>query len=462
METLYRPPAPAPRDRPLGFFALLTTLSQNPLECWTRKHFEDLIVEGGLPIGRVVLVNDPQAIRRVLFENAANYRKDRLQKRVLSAGMSEGLLCVEGDKWRAQRRVAAPMFALRSVHDFAPAMLGAAQSLVESWPAEGETIDAAVEMRRVTLDVLERTIFTDGLGRDAEDIRRGMATYFDIIGQVSALDLLGAPEIIPRLGKFRVRATLRLFEAAIDDMIAARRKVLDECPDQAPPDMLTRLLSACDGEAEIRMSPAEVRSNILTLFAAGHETTANTLAWTLFLLSQSSEWRRRVEREAATAFDGPLESLADRLVDTRAVIEETLRLYPPIAAISRVALGTDDLGGTQIGRGTLVVISPYVLHRHKRLWDAPDVFDPRRFLREARAKVDRFAYLPFGAGQRTCIGSAFALQEAAIVLATICRRVSLRLAPGQSVWPLLRVTLRPAQGLKMIVRPQPRAFRVAA
>ncbi|HEY1449147.1 MAG TPA: cytochrome P450 [Caulobacteraceae bacterium] len=451
----FRPPAPRPRERPLGFMALLAVLSRNPLECWTARHFEELIVDGGLPVGRAVLVHDPGAIRRVLLENAANYRKDRLQKRVLSAGMSEGLLSAEGHRWRAQRRLSAPVFAARSVREFAPAMLSAARALVGSWPGRGETIDAAVEMRRVTLDVLERTIFTDGLGRDAEDIRRAMATYFDIIGRVSALDLVGAPEIIPRLGRWRVRPTVRLFEASIDDMILARRKVLNEHPERAPGDMLTRLLTACDAEDGARLSPAEVRSNILTFFAAGHETTANTLTWSLYLLSQSPEWRERVEAEAAVAFEGPTEGLAERLVETRAVIEEAIRLYPPIAAISRVAMGADELGGTRVRRGTLVVISPYVLHRHHRLWDHPELFEPGRFLGEARARIDRFAYLPFGAGPRTCIGSAFALQEAAIVLAAVARRARLRLAPDQTVWPLLRVTLRPAAGLRMVVNRRP-------
>jgi cytochrome P450 len=430
---------------------LLAALNRNPLECWTARHFDELIVEGGLPVGRAILVHDPRAIRRVLSENTANYRKDRLQKRVLSAGMSDGLLSAEGHQWRAQRRLAAPMFAARSVRDFTPAMLGAAEALVSGWPGRGETIDAAVEMRRVTLDVLERTIFTDGLGRDAEDIRRAMATFFDVIGRVSALDLVGAPAIIPRLGRQRARPALRLFEAAIDDMIAARQKALNEDPERAPADMLTRLLAACEADDGARLSPMEVRSNILTFFAAGHETTANALTWSLYLLSRSPGWRERVEAEAAAALDGPAEGVVDRLIETRAVIEEAIRLYPPIAAISRVALDDDELGGRKVRRGTLVVISPYVLHRHRMLWDAPDLFEPGRFLGEARARIDRFAYLPFGAGPRICIGQAFALQEAAIVLATIARRARLRLAPGQTVWPMLRVTLRPANGLRMIV-----------
>jgi cytochrome P450 len=312
------------------------------------------------------------------------------------------------------------------------------------------------EMARVTLEVLERTIFSDGFGSDAEDIRAAMATYFNTIGKISPLDLLGVPEFIPRLGRLRVRPTLKFFQAEIDKVIATRRRLLAEHPDRAPRDLLTRLLEAFDAnpDAEIGngITESEVRSNILTFIAAGHETTANTLSWAMFLLSQSSHWRERVHVEADREFAGPEAGMADRLVETRAVIEETIRLYPPIAAMSRVAVGRDELNGEQVRPGSLIVISPYVLHRHRRLWDRPDVFDPRRFLGPARDTIDRFAYLPFGAGPRTCIGSTFALQEATLMLAMVARHFSFQLKPGHVVWPTLRVTLRPAKGLPMILR----------
>jgi cytochrome P450 len=430
----------------------LAALRRNPLECWTQRHFDELIVEGGLPFGHVVLVHEPAAIRRVLMENAANYRKDRLQRRVLSAGLADGLLSAEGEAWRTQRRVVAPVFAHRTVKDFAGPMIAAARRLGGRWPDDEGVLDMAVEMRRVTLDVLERTIFSDGFGRDAEDVRKAMAAYFGVIGRISPLDIVGAPDFIPRLARWRVRATLKFFEAAMDDLIAARRARLAANPAGAPDDVLTRLLAATDGEDGASLSEAEVRSNVLTFFSAGHETTANALTWAIFLLSQSPSWRGRVEREAAQALAGPVEGMAERLPVTRAVIEEAIRLYPPIAAISRVAVGPDELGGTKVKRGSLVVISPYVLHRHRALWDEPDIFDPARFVGAARARIDRFAYLPFGVGARICVGQAFALQEATLVLATIAGRFSFELMADQAVWPLLSVTLRPAEGLRMRVR----------
>jgi cytochrome P450 len=372
----------------------------------------------------------------------------------LSAGLGDGLLSAEGKQWRLQRRVLAPIFARKTVIDFAPAMLDAGQALIERWERLGEnaSMDVAAEMARVTLEVLERTIFSDGFGSGSESIRRAVVTYFNTIGKISPLDILGVPGFVPRLSRFRVRATLKFFETEIDRVIDVRRRMLAEHPTQAPNDLLTHLLRAHDDECDGAITEAEVRSNILTFIAAGHETTANTLSWTLFLLSQSPHWRMRVEAEADRELDGPIAGVADRLVETRAAIEEAIRLYPPIAAISRVALGSDSLGGERVHPGSLIVISPYVLHRHRLLWERPDAFDPNRFLGASRAKIDRFAYLPFGAGARKCIGSAFALQEATIVLAGIAKHFAFELKPGHEVWPKLQVTLRPENGLPMMLR----------
>jgi cytochrome P450 len=206
-----------------------------------------------------------------------------------------------------------------------------------------------------------------------------------------------------------------------------------------------------------RLSVREVRSSILTLFAAGHETTANALTWSLYLLAASADWRLAVRGEAQRLADRPPDERVGLLTQTRAVIEEALRLYPPIAAVSRVALEPDRLGDADIRRGDLVVVSPWVLHRHRRLWPDPDAFDPSRFLGKVRERVDRFAFLPFGAGPRTCLGAEFALQEACLALAEIVRRFDFELAPGQTVWPKLEVTLKPAGGLRMMVRARQRS-----
>ena len=448
----FRPPAPVPREEPPGALELLRVLARNPIEAWTRAHFERPVVMSGMAFGRVAVVSDPAAIRRVLLENNQNYHKDWLQKRVLSAGLTNGLLTAEDEQWRTQRRALAPLFARRSVMSFAAAMKQSAAELVERLNARaGETVDIAVEVTRVTLEVLERTMFSDGLGRDTEQIRLAMKTYFETTGQIDPFDVMGIPAFVPRPHRWRVWPTLRLFESAIDTIIDTRRKRLVSDPAKVPRDILTLLLETRDADNGNALSEVEVRANILTFIAAGHETTANCIIWALFLLSQSPEWRERVRAEAERALDGDVEMIADRLVETRAVIDEANRLYPPITAISRTARGLDELAGQPIVRGTMIVITPYVLHRHRALWSNPDNFDPNRFLGGARERVDRFAYLPFGVGPRICIGAALALQEAAIVVATLTRNFTLRLAPGHAVWPLLRVTLRPDGGLPMVV-----------
>ena len=224
----YRPPAPIPQPKPLGVLRLISTLKRNPLECWTREHFEKPVVVGGLPFKHVLLVHEPAAIRRVLLDNAGNYQKDSIQRRVLSAGLGDGLLSAENEQWRTQRRILAPVFARKTILDFAPAMMDAAKALTTRWRArDGATIDVAAEASRLTLDVLERTIFSDGFGRDAEELRDAMGVYFNTIGKIDPLDLIGLPPSVPRLSHLRVRWTLRFFEAAIDEIIATRRRRLN-------------------------------------------------------------------------------------------------------------------------------------------------------------------------------------------------------------------------------------------
>jgi cytochrome P450 len=244
------------------------------------------------------------------------------------------------------------------------------------------------------------------------------------------------------------------FEGVIDHVIEVRRRRLASSNADAPQDLLTLLLGALDPSTGQPMNLAEVRSNILTFLSAGHETTANTLAWSAFLISQSPLWLSRVREEADRELRGDPDGMLERLVVTRAVVEETLRLYPPIAALSRVAEQEDYANGVSIKPGTLVVIAPYILHRHRRLWERPDIFDPFRFLEPEKVKIPRFAYLPFGAGPRTCIGSSFALQEAIIVLAKVVHRFDMQLRPDTSVWPIQKITLRPAPGLPMQIRPR--------
>lgn len=448
------PPAPCPPDRRLRLFKLLATLKRNPLECWSADFFREPIAQVRLPFTDAILVHDPVAIKRVLVDNASNYRKDPIQRRILATGLADGLLSVEGERWEAQRRTLAPLFARRAVSSFTEAMLAAVDRLEERWRAlPSRTTDIAADMTLITLNVLALTIFSDGIGADYDEFRAAMNAYFGVTGRIGILDLIGAPQYIPRPGRRRLRRTMAYFEGIIDEIIQTREhRLASSLMNQGPSDLLTLLLRALDPSTGRPMSLAEVRSNILTFLSAGHETTANTLAWSMFLLSQAPNWRARVREEAERELKRPLDGLADRLVVTRAVVEEALRLYPPIAALSRTAEKADLLGGVEVKARSLIVIAPYVLHRHHLLWQRPDVFDPSRFMPDARNAMPRFTYLPFGSGPRICIGASFALQEATIVLAALVQRFEMTLLPGAKVWPLQKITLRPAHGLPMQVR----------
>ena len=451
----FRPPKPTPHDGPIGVLRMILALRRNPLEIWSKAHYEQPILMGRTILGERAVVSEPAAVRRVFLDNVANYRKDALQLRVLGPGLGKGLLTAGGEDWRAQRRALAPLFTARQIPAFAPAMHRVALAAVARLAPkrdEGRVIDASEEMARITLEVLEQTLFSQGLGRDASEFQIAVTRYFDTIGRIDPLDLIGAPQFLPRLGQLRGRATLEFFARAVNDIIGARKSLLASGAD-APNDILTLLLRAQDPETGKGISEDDVRANIVTFIGAGHETTANALTWTLYLLSQAPDWRARVEEEIDAHFDpANVEGFAETLPATKAVLEEALRLYPPAAMLSREAIGPDVLAGRRIRAGTVVTVSPFLLHRHRTLWKDPDAFDPERFLGANRDSIDRYAYIPFGAGPRVCIGMGFAMLEMMAVLGHLLRSFRFDLAPGHPVSPVARVTLRPAHGMKMILR----------
>jgi cytochrome P450 len=455
--SMFRPPAPVPRSRPLGALGMIYTLWRHPLEIWSHAHFELPVRVGKTILGVRAVVNDPVAVRRVFLDNAANYRKDALQLRVLRPGLGTGLLTADGENWRAQRRALAPLFSPRQVADFAPAMHRVAREAVARMRTgrDARVRDVDADMALITLQVLEQTLFSQGLARDPSEFQRAVTKYFNTIGRLDPLDLLGAPQFVPRIGRLRGRESLAFFASAVDDIISARKRLI-ESGAVAPTDLLTLLLRALDPETGRGMSLEDVRANIVTFIGAGHETTANAMTWTLYLLSQAPEWRDRVEAEIDAHFDDSSDhDPSGALPATRAALEEAMRLYPPAATLSREAIGEDWLAGARIPAGATVTVAPYLLHRHKLLWKNPDAFDPERFIGANREKIDRYAYIPFGAGPRVCIGMAFALQEAVILLAHLLRAFRFDLLPGHIVEPAQRITLRPRFGMRMVVRQRP-------
>lgn len=464
-----RPPAPVPEEREFGRLELLLRLRRNPLTIWRTRHFREPIVAGEGLFGYGVVISDPDAVRHVLVENAANYRKDDLQRTVLAPGLGEGLLTAEGEAWKRARRTLAPLFTPRSVAALAERMTAPAERTVARMARRrsGRIVDISADMTRVTYDILAETMFSNAIAGGADAFGKALTRYFETQGRIDPLDVLGAPAWLPRIGRWMARPAISFFETQVKTIIA-ERQALHAGGAWTPekPDLLDALLAARDPETGTGLGEAEVGANIVTFIGAGHETTANALTWSLYLTSLAPDVREALEAEidaagedlAAAALSG------ERLALTRAVIEEAMRLYPPVPSLSRTALADDMAGACVIPKGALVVISPYLLHRHETLWQAPEQFRPERFLPGAREAVSRYAYLPFGAGPRVCIGQQFAMVEAVIVLAALLRRLRFDYAGAEAPMPVQRITLRPGHGMPMRVtvrqaeqRPQPTA-----
>ena len=450
-----RPPAPEPLERMPGPLTFLRILQNGPIEGFTRTHFERPVVISKTILGSIAYVSTPAALRRILIENASNYHRATLQRGIFAASLGNGLLTAEDHQWRLQRRIIGPIFTPKMVAEFAQAMAEGARSLVDRWATypDKSRIDIASELPRATVHILERTLFRDGLGPDRDKLHGALIHVLDTAGRLNLLDAFDAPRWLPRIGQLRARRSLKLFALTAEAIIAARCKCLSTTPDSVPNDLLTLLLQSRDPQTGAGLSTSEVKANIVTFIAVGSETAASALTWALFLLSLDPEWRERIEAEADREMpDGHyIDASLDRLVVTRAVIEESMRLYPPVPVTTRQAIGPDQLLGEEIAPGTMIIIAPWLINRHRLLWEEPDAFDPSRFLPGARERIDRFSYLPFGAGPRACIGGAFAMQEMTIILATIVRRFRLDVVPDHRTWPINHVTLRPRGGLPMVL-----------
>jgi cytochrome P450 len=350
----------------------------------------------------------------------------------------------------------SPAFDHRSIASYTSIMTGAAEELLADWSSLdiGASIDVARAMMGVTLRIISRTMFSSDAERIAAIMERGAERYQAQM-RPNVADFLGLPAWLAGLGRIGVvRRTLGEFDREIDRLI----KLRSVRPESGPKDLLARLIAARDEQTGGGMSAREVRDQVITIFTAGHETTAMAMTWTWYLLSQhpAVESRLHSELQSVLGCRSPNADDLNKLAYTRMVIEESMRLYPPVHTVARVALADDTLAGRHVPKGSIVLISPWVLHRHQQLWHDPGRFDPERFSPAQTAARPRFSYLPFGGGRRICIGAAFAMTEATILLATIAQRYRLRLASGHPVEPQGLITLRPRRGMRMTLTPASR------
>jgi cytochrome P450 len=453
VESSERPVLAMPRgpEGRMGLWQLLRAIRDNMLATHKPENFTADIVTSRILWRRTFIINEPGAIRHVLLDNAANYTKSEVSRRLLEPGLGRGLLTSEGETWRRHRRIMAPAFDPRSVAGYAPIMTGVTQALLAKWdalPAPRE-VDVAAAMMQVTLHIISRAMFSSDSDEIVDSVENGVNRYQTIV-RPRLLDLLHFPEWLTHLlTPLHTAGIFDEFDRKVDRLLTERGRA----PDAEPKDLLARLIAARDDETGAGMTAKEVRDQVVTIFMAGHETTSQALSWTWYLLSQHPAAEARLYDELTTVLGGRAPRYDDlaNLRYTRMVIEESMRLYPPAHTISRQPIAADEVLGERIPPGAEVLIVPWLLHRKPSLWEDPDAFDPERFAPERVAARPRYAYIPFGAGQRICIGAAFAMAEAMLILATIAQRYRLRLKPGFPVEPQGLITLRPRHGLKMFL-----------
>jgi cytochrome P450 len=441
---------PKPLDEPISLRQFLRTLRDSSIATYRSETYQRDIDVRRLLWRTTVIANEPTAVRHVLLDNAANYRKSEISRRLLEPGLGRGLLTSEGQTWRRHRRIMAPAFDHRSIVGYSPLMTEVAEDLLVRWDAlpDGAAADVAAAMMHVTLHIISRAMFSSDSDEIVDIVANGVERYQASM-RPTLPDLLGLPDWISRLGRRRrARCYLGKFDRAVDRLLDARTRAAGQ-----PRDLLARLIAARDEETGGGMTAEEVRDQVVTIFMAGHETTAVALTWTWYLISQHPAVEARLHAELDSVLDGRAprhEDLAN-LPYTRMVIEESMRLYPPAHTLARQALAEDEVLGARVPAGATVLVVPWLLHRKASIWQRPDCFEPDRFLPERSAERPRFAYLPFGAGPRICIGAAFAMAEAMLILATVAGRYRLRLEPGHPVEPQGLITLRARHGMKMLL-----------
>jgi cytochrome P450 len=395
------------------------------------------------------LLSKPDDVAHVLVANQANYVKAPTY-RPLREVLGNGLLTNEGEHWARQRKLLQPMFARRHVVRNAAAMVSATTRMLDGWAArpDGTVLDVAEEMSALTLDVVGRALFSADLTGEAGELAPALTTVLNAYIAVVRNPLFW---LLPNYEKWRTPNRRRAavaenhLRSVVERIITARQASAS----RAETDLLDMLLAARDETTGAAMSDQQVRDELMTFLLAGHETTANTLAWTFYLLSTHPEARVRLEAEVDTVLAGrpPTAEDEDQLEWTAAVVGESMRLYPPAWILERQALAEDSWDGLVLPAGSIAITPPYLIHRNPDHWPNPEGFDPTRFLPGAPAR-HRYAYLPFGGGRRQCIGGGFATLEATLLLATITQRTRLNLVPGAHPVPQPTVTLRPS-GLSM-------------
>lgn len=389
-------------------------------------------------------VNSPALLHQMLVADAEHYLKDRTSRMILNPVLGEGVFTSNGDFWKRQRKLVAPAFHTRRVGAYGEVMVDYAERLTERWH-EGATLDIDHEMTLLTMEVISKTLFDAQVGAETEAISEQITIMLTILNHRFD-SLFPTPLWLPTPENRAFKAAIAKLDEIVARFIEARRASGED-----KGDLLSMLLLARDDDGS-PMSDKQVRDEAITLFGAGHETTANALTWTWYLLSQHPEVEAALHDELARVLGGRkprIEDLAN-LPYTEMIIKEALRLFPPAFAVVREAADEVTLGGYTLPKGSIIMGNIYGIQRDERYFPDPERFDPERFSPENEKNIPKYAYLPFGGGPRVCLGNAFAMMEARLVLATIAQKYRLALAPGHQVIPQRVFTLRSKYGMKMV------------
>ncbi|MEM9047639.1 MAG: cytochrome P450 [Pseudomonadota bacterium] len=432
-------------EEPLGLWGTLRAARRNVLEIVPQLALHQPMISAKTAT-RWHMVMHPRGLRHILRDNVAAYPRSIVSKRILEPGVGNSLFLAEGAEWRWQRRTAAPVFSHRNLVDLAPVMQRAAAATVTRLARHhGGVADLFKEMVAVTFDIISGVTLAGGGEMDSTEVEKAIDAYIHAVARVSIVDLFGAPTWVPRPETMlRPNAARRLHRVA-DRVVRSRMNNVS-----GKPDLLDHLKASLDPETGRRMNHLELRDNLLAFIVAGHETTALALSWSLYLLAFDLAAQERAREEVADVLgERDVAGTEDliKLPFVGAVIDEAMRLYPPVGVIARTAQAEDRICGRVILPGDTIMMPFYALHRHTLYWEEPDAFRPDRFVAQ---RAGRFTYLPFSDGPRVCIGAGFALMEAKIVLATILKRFSFT-SIGHVPKPRLVITLRPEGGVKLAV-----------
>ena len=439
-------PAGAPvHRRVLSRLETALAARRNVLELIPALAYRQPIVSGEM-LMRWHMLADPGGYRRVMSDNLANYPKSEIMRRMLRPAIGNSLFNAEGPAWKWQRQAVAPVFTHRNVVALAPAMTATAERAAARLAARGGRAEMVSEMLGATFDVICDVALSGREHFDSRTFGAAITDYFRTAGRASLLDFLGFPDWFPRPGELLAGASVKTMHDMVAAAIAARRRTATGKSD----DLLDHMLAAQDPETGQRMSPEDLVFNMQFFIVAGHETTALALAWALYLLANSPR-EQELARQQARAQLGTAAATAadlDAMPFITQVLEEAMRLYPPVGLLARNVLAEDELCGRSMKPGDILFLPIWALHRHDLWWERPELFEPSRF--DPANRRDKYQYLPFGAGPRVCVGANFAMMQAGIILSTLLARF--RFSPaGPQPLPVMSMTVRPDPGVLLAV-----------